>query len=152
LNSDCNDKAGRGRGRPPVRLVARCAAAIVAMNGQRGDLDILFSPTPPSPPLPAPLPPSPFLHHLSGIASAVAIASGIRHTCAIITGGGAMCWGNNNAGQLGIGSNIEQDRPMDVAGKARVTQACHMKASECMCVCLWGEYSPLFEMHTISWI
>jgi alpha-tubulin suppressor-like RCC1 family protein len=41
---------------------------------------------------------------VSGLDSGVAaIAVGQLHTCAALTAGGAMCWGNNGDGRLGIG-------------------------------------------------
>ncbi len=40
--------------------------------------------------------------------SAIAIALGHSHTCAIEAGGGVKCWGNNDNGQLGIESTSEQ--------------------------------------------
>ena len=50
---------------------------------------------------------------LSGY-SAVSIALGQHHTCAIVTGGGVKCWGYNDYGQLGIGSSSSQYSPVDV--------------------------------------
>ena len=50
----------------------------------------------------------------SGVA-AIAIAAGIDHTCVIVAGGGAKCWGGNDIGQLGIGSTAQQNSPADVS-------------------------------------
>ncbi len=49
--------------------------------------------------------------------SAIAIATGDYHTCAIVAGGGVKCWGLNDYGQLGIGINTNQNSPVDVAGR-----------------------------------
>ena len=49
--------------------------------------------------------------------SATAIALGAFHTCAIEADGGVKCWGNNEEnGQLGIGSYVQQTRPTAVPG------------------------------------
>lgn len=31
------------------------------------------------------------------------VVSGLRHACAIVTGGRVKCWGDNRSGQLGLG-------------------------------------------------
>ena len=48
------------------------------------------------------------------------IAGGSYHTCAIRTDGTLWCWGNNDSGQLGTGSESEtsQDRPQQVTTPA----------------------------------
>ncbi len=48
--------------------------------------------------------------------SATAIALGYAHTCVIEAGGGVKCWGSNGNGQLGIGNNVQQTRPVSVPG------------------------------------
>ncbi len=54
-----------------------------------------------------------FFPNLSGN-SAIAIALGESHTCAIVTGGTLKCWGYNVYGQLGIGSSSTQYSPQNV--------------------------------------
>jgi len=49
---------------------------------------------------------------------AVKIAAGYNHTCAITKAGGVACWGQNNRGQLGSGSNTPYNSlvPIQVPG------------------------------------
>ncbi len=58
--------------------------------------------------------------HHTGV-SAIAIATGFGHTCAIVTGGSIKCWGANQYGQLGIGDTTDKWSPADVPGAARAS-------------------------------
>jgi hypothetical protein len=51
------------------------------------------------------------------------VALGASHTCAITTAGGVMCWGNNGAGQLGVGDAANRLAPADVALAGGATPA-----------------------------
>ena len=53
----------------------------------------------------------------------VSIAAGTRHTCALFANGAAKCWGANNSGQLGDGSNIDQASPVPVRALANGSDA-----------------------------
>jgi alpha-tubulin suppressor-like RCC1 family protein len=51
-----------------------------------------------------------------------ALAAGAVHTCALVAGGSAYCWGQNLSGQLGDGSTQNRSRPVQVAGDLRFSE------------------------------
>ena len=57
---------------------------------------------------------------LSG--TAVGIAAGRAHTCAILSGGAVQCWGRNDAGQLGDGSTVNRPFPANVPGLSGIVE------------------------------
>jgi len=53
---------------------------------------------------------------VSGIAGAVAIATGAYHTCALLQDGTLRCWGRNDQSQLGDGTRTSAASPVRVNG------------------------------------
>ncbi len=46
----------------------------------------------------------------------IAVSSGNWHTCAVLASGALSCWGNNEYGQLGDGTEIDSSSPVMVSG------------------------------------
>ena len=54
---------------------------------------------------------------VSGLSSGVSLlAAGNGHVCALLSSGGVRCWGYNNYGNLGDGSQNDRSIPVDVIG------------------------------------
>ena len=51
---------------------------------------------------------------MSGVSGARAVAVGEYHSCAVLQGGSASCWGNNANGQLGDGTTNTAMAPVSV--------------------------------------
>ena len=62
--------------------------------------------------------PLPIAHPVavSSLRGAAAISAGDNYTCALLADATVKCWGNNDTGQLGDGSNTSSHAPVTVAG------------------------------------
>jgi hypothetical protein len=104
-------------------------------------------PPPPPGPQPTPTPDRPSVSFTGFIpvtgGETHAIAAGIAHTCAIMPEGGVKCWGNNDFGQLGDGTNTGSNVPVDVVNLGGGTtivaggnHTCVLTGGEVWC---WGQ-------------
>jgi len=50
---------------------------------------------------------------VSGLSGATQITAGDAHTCALLEGGSAKCWGSNASGRLGDGTTTQRLTPVE---------------------------------------
>ncbi len=78
-------------------------------------------------PSPSPSPTAP-IASLSGVAM---IDASLRHTCAVLTDGRVMCWGDNAMGALGDGTTTSRSTPAAVLGVAGAVDVALEDTSAC---------------------
>jgi alpha-tubulin suppressor-like RCC1 family protein len=66
------------------------------------------------------------------------IVAGGAHTCSLTTGGGLKCWGSNSNGQLGDGTTIDRQNPVDVAGLSSDVKSMALGDNFSCAVISWG--------------
>jgi alpha-tubulin suppressor-like RCC1 family protein len=54
---------------------------------------------------------------LGNLTNVVSLGLGDNHSCAVLTSGQARCWGDNNYGRLGDGSDTDRHRPVRVKNR-----------------------------------
>ena len=58
---------------------------------------------------------------ISGLTGVTSIVSGSSHVCALLSDGTVKCWGSNNSGELGDGTNVDKNSPTMIASLTGVT-------------------------------
>ena len=92
------------------------------------------------------LPVEPAAVAVAGLAEATAVSTGERHTCALRGDQRVLCWGANDAGQLGDGSTTDRTTPEYVKTKPGAVAVASGRAHACLllgggAVRCWGANS-----------
>ncbi|HTY95903.1 MAG TPA: hypothetical protein VMB91_02600 [Solirubrobacteraceae bacterium] len=53
---------------------------------------------------------------VEGLSNATHVTQGVKHACALLSHGEVDCWGENDKGQLGNGTMVGSDTPVEVEG------------------------------------
>ncbi|MBI2378370.1 MAG: hypothetical protein HYV07_30505 [Deltaproteobacteria bacterium] len=59
---------------------------------------------------------SPVLLEVEGLSDVRSVRAGTRHACAVREGGRVSCWGSDDRGQLGLGTQVSRVEPAPVPG------------------------------------
>jgi alpha-tubulin suppressor-like RCC1 family protein len=68
---------------------------------------------------------------VSGLAGAVAVTAGLRHSCALLGDGTVRCWGSNGFGELGAGTVTDQLTAVSVSGLTGVVAVTAGNSASC---------------------
>ncbi|RYE59661.1 MAG: RCC1 repeat-containing protein, partial [Sphingobacteriales bacterium] len=68
-----------------------------------------------------------------------ALATGTHHNCVLTSTGGVKCWGRNTSGQLGDGTGISNNVPVDVVGLTSGVSSISVAGSTSCAVLTGGE-------------
>lgn len=66
-----------------------------------------------------------------GVAGAESLALGEASACAIVSGGKAICWGSNYAGELGLGRSSPNETPAPATALGSLKSLCFASAHAC---------------------
>ena len=78
------------------------------------------------------MPPNPEPTAVVGLTDAVSVGNGNLFTCALRQAGGVRCWGLNQQGALGDGTDMQSPVPVDVAGVSDATELSVGAAASCV--------------------
>ncbi len=70
----------------------------------------------------------------TGLSGATQASAGGDHTCALVAGGQARCWGENGSGQLGNGAVTDASAPVAVPGLSGATRVAAGGSHSCVLV------------------
>lgn len=78
-------------------------------------------------------PPDPSLRpkKVPSVSDAIAVASGLAHSCIVHAKGTVSCWGVNTFGQLGDGTTTRSSKPVDVKGITNATALAGGNSTTC---------------------